>query len=164
MTDELESRMKLAMAAESASAARNRLYAAKAKKEGRPQLAKLMTALAAGEQISARRTLIYLRGKIGDADAHLAALRRRKKDDATQNYPANRKAATAAGDRSAAAAFEQFGKVSHNHAVVLDKPDIGAAEHEFYVCQVCGYIALDTVPDKCPICGAVPERFKQAKV
>lgn len=47
--------MKLAMAAESASAARNRLYAAKAKKEGHLQLAKLMTAMATGEQISARR-------------------------------------------------------------------------------------------------------------
>lgn len=164
MTDELDSRMKLAMATESASAARNRLYAAKAKKEGRLQLAKLMTALAAGEQISARRALIYLRGKIGDADAHLDTLRRYKKAEATQAYPASRKAADAAGDRSAAAAFDQFGKVSHNHAVVLDKPDIEAAAHEFYVCQVCGYIALDTVPEQCPICGAVPERFKQAKV
>jgi rubrerythrin len=164
MTDELDSRMKLAMAAESASAARNRLYAAKAKKEGRLQLAKLMTALAAGEQISARRALIYLRGKIGDADAHLDTLRRHKKAEATQAYPASRKAAASAGDRSAAAAFDQFGKVNHNHAVVLDKPDIEAAAHEFYVCQVCGYIALDAVPEQCPICGAVPERFRQATV
>lgn len=164
MSDELEKRMKLTMAAESASAARNRLYAAKGKKDGRLQLAKLMTALASGEQISARRALIYLRGKIGDADAHLETLRRHKQEDATRGYPASRKAATAAGDRSAAAAFEQFGKVSHNHAVVLDKPDITAADHEFYVCQVCGYIALDAVPDQCPICGAVPERFKQAKI
>ena len=163
MPDELQNRMKLAMAAESASAARDRLYAAKAKKDGRLQLAKLMTALAAGEQISARRALIYLRGKIGDADAHLATLRRRKKEDATQGYPASRKEADTAGDRSAAAAFEQFGKVSHNHAVVLDKPEIATADHEFYVCQVCGYIALDEVPDQCPVCGAVPERFKMAK-
>jgi rubrerythrin len=164
MRDALENRMKLTMAAESAAAARNRLYAAKAKKDGRLQLAKLMTALAAGEQISARRALIYLRGKIGDADAHLEALRKGKKDDATRGYPEKRKEATAAGDRSAAAAFDQFGKVSHNHAVVLDKPEIATADHEFYVCQVCGFIALDAVPEQCPICGAVPGRFKQAQV
>ena len=41
MPNELDRRMKMAMAAESASAARNRLYAAKAKKDGQGQLAKL---------------------------------------------------------------------------------------------------------------------------
>ena len=164
MPNELDSRMKLSMAAESASAARNRLYAAKAKKDGQPQRAKLMAAMANGEEINARRALIYLRGKIGPAEAHLEALRQQKQADAAQLYPTYRQTAAAAGDRSAEAAFEQFGKVSHNHAAVLGNPDIDTADHEFYVCQVCGYIALDEVPEKCPVCGAVPERFKPATV
>jgi len=162
MPNELDSRMKLSMATESASAARNRLYAAKAKKEGQHQLAKLMTAMATGEQISARRALIYLRGKIGQADIHLDTLREQKQMAATQGYPTCRQTAASAGDRSAEAAFDQFEKVSHNHAAVLGNPDIDTAAHEFHVCQVCGYIAIDTVPDKCPVCGAVPGRFKQA--
>lgn len=164
MPDELDSRMKLAMAAESASAARNRLYAAKAKKEGRLPLAKLMTAMAAGEQISARRALIYLRGKIGGAAAHLEALRGQKETVAANAYPAGRQAARSAGDRSAEAAFAQFEKVSRNHAAVLGTPEIDTADHELYVCQVCGYVAVDAVPEKCPVCGAVPERFKPTKV
>jgi len=164
MPDELDSRMKLAMAAESARAARNRLYAAQAKKQDRLPLAKLMTAMATGEQISARRALIYLRGKIGRAAAHLEALREQKEAAAAEEYPAGRQTARSAGDRSAEAAFAQFAKVSRNHAAVLDIPDIDTADHEFYVCQVCGYIALDAVPEKCPVCGAVPERFKPAKV
>jgi len=162
MPNELDSRMKMAMAAESASAARNRLYAAKAKKDGQGQLAKLMTAMATGEQISARRALIYLRGKIGQSDRHLEVLRHQKQAAAAREYPAAREAAASAGDRSAGAAFEQFEKVSYNHASVLEDPDIAGAEHEFYVCQVCGFIAVDVVPEKCPICGAVPGRFKQA--
>ena len=124
MPNELDSRMKLAMAKESASAARNRLYAAKAKKDGHLQLAKLMTAMATGEQISARRALIYLRGKIGQAGRHLEMLREQKEADAAHGYPASRKTAASAGDRSAEAAFEQFGKVSHNHAAVLGNPDL----------------------------------------
>jgi rubrerythrin len=164
MPNELDSRMKLTMATESASAARNRLYAAKAKKDGQTQLAKLMTAVAAGEQISARRALIYLRGKIGRAESHLEALRQQKQAHASQLYPLGRQTAAADGDRSAEAAFDQFGKVSHNHAAVLGNPDIGTAEHEFYVCQVCGYIALDEVPEKCPVCGAVAQRFQSPKV
>ena len=164
MPNELDSRMKLAMAAESASAARNRLYAAKAKKDGQIQLAKLMTAMATGEQISARRALIYLRGKIGPADRHLELLRQQKEADATHGYPASRQTAATAGDRSAEAAFEQFKKVSHNHAAVLGNPDIDTADSEFYVCQVCGYVAVDAIPENCPVCGAVPGRFKQAKI
>jgi rubrerythrin len=164
MPNDLDRRMKLAMAAESASAARNRLYAAQAKKNAQNQLAKLMTAMATGEQISARRALIYLRGKIGRADRHLERLRQQKEKNAAQEYPACRQAASSAGDRSAEAAFEQFGKVSSNHASVLGNADIDTADHEFYVCQVCGYIALDAIPDKCPVCGAVPERFKQTNV
>lgn len=164
MPEELDRRMKLALAAESALAARNRLYAAKAKKEGRLPLAKLMAAMATGEQIGARRALIYLRGKIGQAAPHLEALRQQKKTVAADDYPAGRQVARSAGDRSAEAAFAQFEKVSRNHAAVLDTPDIDTAEHEFYVCQVCGYIALDAVPEKCPVCGAVPERFRPAKV
>ena len=71
MPNDLDRRMKLTMAAESASAARNRLYAAQAKKNDRNQLAKLLTAMSTGEQISARRALIYLRGKIDRPDHHL---------------------------------------------------------------------------------------------
>jgi len=162
MPDELDKQMKLAMAAESASAARNRLYAAKAKKDGLIQLAKVMTAMATGEEISARRALIYLRGKIGPAERHLELLRQQKETDAAQGYPTDRQTAATAGDRSAEAAFEQFSKVSHNHAAVLDNPDLNTAENEFYVCQVCGYIAVDTIPERCPVCGAVPQRFKPA--
>jgi rubrerythrin len=164
MPEELDRRMKLAMAGESASAARNRLYAAKARKEGRLQLAKLMTAMAAGEQISARRALIYLRGKIGQAAPHLEWLRKQKEASAAQDYPAGRQSAASAADRSAEAAFAQFAKVSANHAAMLGDPDIATRNHEFYVCQVCGFIAVDSIPEKCPICGAVPERFKPAKV
>jgi rubrerythrin len=164
MPQDLESRMKLAMASESASAARNRLYAAKAKKDGRSQLAKLMTAMATGEQISARRALIYLRGKIGQAGPHLEELQRQKETAASQIYPTDQQTAGSAGDRSADAAFAQFAQVSRNHADVLKKPDIDSAAHDFYVCQVCGYIALDEVPEQCPVCGAVPERFKTAAV
>ena len=164
MPQDLESRMKLAMASESASAARNRLYAAKAKKEGRLQLAKLMTAMAIGEQISARRALIYLRGKIGQAAPHLEELHQQKETAANQIYPADRQAAGSAGDRSGEAAFAQFAQVCRNHATVLENHDIDIAAHDFYVCQVCGYLALDTVPEQCPVCGAVPERFKVAAI
>ena len=164
MPQEINRHMQRAMASESAFAARNRLYAAKAKKEGRLPLAKLMTAMATGEQISARRALIHLRGKIVQAAAHLEELRQQKETAADQIYPASRQTAGSAGDRSAEAAFLQFEKVSRNHAALLGNPGVDTDDHDFFVCQVCGYIALDAIPENCPVCGAVPERFKAAVV
>jgi len=33
-------------------------------------------------------------------------------------------------------------------------------ETDYYVCQICGYISEDETPEKCPICGAVKDKFK----
>ena len=33
-------------------------------------------------------------------------------------------------------------------------------ETDYYVCQICGYISEDEAPEKCPICGAVKDKFK----
>ncbi|NLK22117.1 MAG: rubrerythrin family protein [Epulopiscium sp.] len=32
-----------------------------------------------------------------------------------------------------------------------------------YICPVCGYTVLDEAPDKCPVCGAKKEVFKEFK-
>jgi rubrerythrin len=37
---------------------------------------------------------------------------------------------------------------------------IAERDTEYYVCQVCGYIAEDEAPDRCPVCAAVIEKFK----
>jgi len=31
-----------------------------------------------------------------------------------------------------------------------------------FVCGVCGYVAFDTAPDKCPVCGAAKQAFKES--
>jgi rubrerythrin len=164
MASELETCMQLALARESASAARNRLYAAKAKKDGRTQHARLLNALARGEEISARRSLIYLRGKISRLEEHLVALQAAKQAQARETYPHDRGIATAAGDKSAEAALHQFEKVNANHAQRVKQFTDGGSEAAYYVCQVCGYIAVDAIPDKCPVCGAVSERFKEEPI
>jgi rubrerythrin len=33
-------------------------------------------------------------------------------------------------------------------------------ETDYYICQVCGYIGEDEAPEKCPVCGAVKDKFK----
>ncbi len=161
MASDLEKRIQLAFAAESAAAARNRLYAVKAKKEGQDRQARLLNALARGEEISARRCLIYLRGKISALEDHLEALRKAKQHLVTAVYPQDREIALRDGDKSAEAALHQFEQVNANHAEQLTALAAEDSEASYYVCQVCGYVAAGSIPDKCPVCGAVPERFKE---
>ena len=163
MASELETRMQLSFARESASAARNRLYAVKVKKEGQTQNARLLSAMARGEEISARRSLIYLRGKISAVEDHLAELMAAKQTLADEVYPQAREAALQVGDKSAEAALQQFREVNANHARRLEQLS-AEADSPYYVCQVCGYIAAETIPDRCPVCGAVPERFKEEAI
>ncbi|MDJ0666236.1 MAG: hypothetical protein QNJ61_03135 [Desulfobacterales bacterium] len=164
MASDLETCMQLALASESASAARNRLYATKAKKEGQTQHARLLNALARGEEISARRSLIYLRGKISRIEKHLETLLTAKQTLSRDIYPQDRRIAMTAGDKSAEAALHQFEQVNANHAQRLKQFAGDGAEAAYYVCQVCGYIAVDAIPDKCPVCGAVTERFKEEPI
>ena len=164
MASDLVTPMQLAFARESASAARNRLYAVKVKKDGQTQKARLLSAMARGEQISARRSLIYLRGKISAVEAHLAALQKAKATLATETYPQDREMAGQTGDKSAGAALHQFEQVSANHAQRLAELAAAETERRYFVCQVCGYIAADRIPDRCPVCEAVPERFKDEPI
>jgi rubrerythrin len=158
MALDLKTRMELTFARESVCAARNRLYAAKLKQAGDQQSANLLSALAKGSEISARRSLIFLRGRIGDPAAYMHDLQAQKRTAARQDYPAAQ--AEAADEPSAAAVFEQLTHVSDNHAARLAGLAAGQPAQAYYVCQVCGYIAADAVPERCPVCGAVPERFK----
>jgi rubrerythrin len=153
--------MALAYAAQAAGAARNRLHAARLDKAGRKDLARLLTALADADEIQARRTLMYLRGKLDDSGAYVEALPAIKQQAAAGEYPQLAAALSAAGQAKAAEAFEQFARVAGNHAERLGGAGSGerAAAPVYYVCQVCGYIAEDDAPAQCPVCGAVQSKF-----
>ncbi len=164
MASDLETSMRLSFATESASAARNRLYVTKVKREGRNQQARLLAALARGEEISARRALTYLRGKISALEDHLSALRKEKEILAGEVYPQARAIARQTGDKSAEAALDQFEQVNANHVAQLTALAADETGRPYFVCQVCGYVAAEEVPERCPVCGAVPERFKEESI
>ncbi len=164
MASDLVTSMRLAFARESASAARNRLYATKVKRDDRNQAARLLAALARGEEISARRSLTYLRGKISAIEDHLAVLQKEKERLAGEIYPRARALALQTGDKSAEAALDQFEQVNANHVEELAALATDETERPYFVCQVCGYVAAAQIPDRCPVCEAVPERFKEEPI
>lgn len=163
MSDTTEQEMALAYAKMSKSSALNRLYAAKVKKEKNALLSKLLNSISRSEKIHARRALMYIRGKLGDSTEYLEFLLHLKHENASKNYPKISQLSIKTGKRKASEAFDQFSKVEKIHLKLLEETlkGIRDASTAYYVCQICGYIAVDNIPLKCPVCNAVQEKFRQ---
>ena len=146
-----------AFAFESRNASKNAMYALKAEKEGQSDQARLFRALASGQQVHASKALMLLRGRIGTTDVNLKSTR-----DALELAIATYRETimTAAKERAAAieSSFVHFMKTAMNHKAVIDRVEKGAAD--YHVCQICGFIADGAVPERCPVCRAVPEQFQ----
>jgi rubrerythrin len=154
--------MALAFAKMSKSSTLNKLYAARVRREGNVLLSKLLYSISRSEKIHARRALMYIRGKIGNPTEYLKRLLQIKNENATIKYPKISRLSIDAGKKKASEAFDQFSKVEKIHLKLLK--DAHKESHDkstkYYVCQICGYIAVDKTPPKCPVCNAVQEKFR----
>ncbi len=153
-----------AFAVESKAAARALAFAQKAEQEGRTHLARLFRAVAESESVHARRYLLLMRGKIGTTADNQEAFCREVQEHA-RVYPRLIEQARAGGARAAAGALEQALAVRERNLELHRQAgergtDQGALD--YYVCQVCGYMHEHEPPERCPVCGAVPEKFKLA--
>ena len=66
------------------------------------------------------------------------------------------------GEKPAATMFGYARDVEERHAKLYE----GVLQHmvaekvpDYYICSVCGYVADDVLPEKCPICGAPEDKF-----
>ena len=157
-----DTKMVLTFAELSASVARNRLCAQKAEKQGDDQKAKLLEAIARSESIKMRRALVYLRGRIADVEAYMQELIVRKKQMFAEEYPATAAAYRGKQKRHEAETFARYAAVAKNHHRLLTEIEEGniPAGTQYCVCSVCGYIAKNAAPEKCPVCNAVPNKFQ----
>jgi rubrerythrin len=162
MSDTLDQKMALAFANMSKSSALNKLYAARVKREENVLLSKLLYSISRSEKIHARRALMYIRGKLGDPTEYLKRLLHIKNEKISIKYPKISRLSIDAGKKKTSEAFDQFGKVEKIHLKLLEEALKGNTDESttYYVCQICGYIAVDEMPPKCPVCNAVKEKFR----
>ena len=140
-------------------------FARKAEQEDYPQIAKLFRAIAAAEGVHAGRHLRLL----GEAVVRSTEenLQFSFEQETTVNqvyYPQFIRQAEEEGERAAALTFSQARDVEEGHARLYKRAlnaMLGDETHDYYVCNVCGYIAEREAPDRCPICNAKRERFTQ---
>jgi rubrerythrin len=163
MTDKTEKNLAYAFAAESKASVRNATFARKAEMESYHQIARLFRAVSDAESVHARRYLLLMRGKIGSTEENLEAAFQNEIKANVEEYPKLIKTAAAEGNKGVLKAFTQARDVESLHAELYKKAlndMVSDRETDYYVCQVCGYIGEDHAPDKCPICGAIEEKFK----
>lgn len=164
MSEKTQKNLGYAFAAESKASARNNAFAAKADQEGYSQIARLFRAVSEAESVHARRYINLLRGKIGSTEENLEAAFQNEIKANVDEYPNLIKDAADEDQKVALTAFSQSRDVESTHAELYKKAMndmLSERETVYYVCQVCGYVAEDKAPEKCPICGAVSSKFKK---
>ena len=144
--------LKTAFAGESQANRKYLAYAAKADKEGYPQVAKLFRAAAEAETLHALAHLQSL-GGVGSTLDNVKDALAGETYEYTEMYPPMAAQAEQEGHR---------GKTMLKWANAVEKVHADLATMEIYLCPVCGHLELGAAPDKCPVCGAPGAKFQKA--
>lgn len=140
-------------------------FARKAEKEDYPQIAKLFRAVAAAEGVHAERHLRLLgEAVVRDTEENLQSSFERETTVNQVYYPKFIRQAEEEGERAAALTFSQARDVEEGHANLYKRAMNAMLRdeiHDYYVCNICGYVAEREPPDQCPICNARREQFRQ---
>jgi rubrerythrin len=151
----------IVLAAQARSAGRTELFAQKARGDDQPGLAALWRAVSASRRVQAGRVERLLRGKIpSDLDGARQAYETESADLRRDlNHAAQVARSAEAG--IAAQALEHCGLVEERAAELYQASPQGdeGRSGPYLVCTVCGYLAQGEPPERCPVCGAVPDRF-----
>ena len=158
-----EKNLQEAFAGESQANRKYLAFAKKAEKEGYKQVAKLFRAAAEAETVHAHNHLKEL-GGIKSTRENLETAIQGESHEFQNMYPQMIEDAKAEDNKSALRRFNFANQVEKIHADLYKKALelLGKnKEVDYYVCQVCGYTAEETAPDKCPVCASKKEMFEK---
>lgn len=145
----------------SLSQARLEMFAQQARSQQRPQEAELYDALAASLKVHVRRFLMLMRGKLGDIAANLGEARQVMLPGLLQGYAELVAQADQAGRRVDGTALDQSAQVAQRQGELAKALAEGGQETGPYlVCSICGWLATGSAPERCPVCGAVQDKFQ----
>ena len=160
-----EENLHAAYTGEAKAVVRLNAYARKAEEEEYDGLAKLFRAVAASESVHAFNNLRLLKD-IKDTETRPAGspgFRAENRRSGLHSFIAE---AEAEGKEAVAQLFAYARDVEDRHAKLYEmalQHLVGDEVPEYFVCEVCGYVADTFLPDSCPICGAPAEKFHEVE-
>ncbi len=157
--------LKAAFAGESQANRRYTAFARKADEEGYKQVARLFRAVAHGETVHALNHFKVMDGIQSTTDNLKTAIAGEHYEVVTM-YPDFMKDAQAEGNKAANVSFDRAWDVEKVHEKLyteaLDTLDAKQAEEfDYYVCPVCGFIHARTMPERCPVCQTLGQKFEK---
>lgn len=140
-------------------AERCRIYALRAKKDGLPASSRLFRALAASLDMQAQRFLVQLRGMVGSTAENEKQVFTEELPGFIKEYNSLLAEARHAGSKALETGFMHSTAVQENNLALSSHLGDAGQDKEYYVCDFCGYLAVDEPPENCPVCTAPKRRF-----
>lgn len=158
--------LKAAFAGESQAHMRYLVFAGQAEKDGLRNIARLFTAIAFAERVhAANHHEALCRGDrtVRNLDAAIEG----EKHEVKEMYPGFLAAAEQEGEKRASASFRFALEAEKTHAALYSRAKVEAASGkdlrigEIHICSLCGHTVDGAAPDKCPVCGANGDKYRQ---
>jgi rubrerythrin len=146
------------------SSARKKIYARKAAKEGHTEIARLLRAMMESEALQAKRMYHTMRGRIDKSDRYLSTIFEKEIQANIDEYSKMISEAEKAGMTSVVHALSQLRAAEKKLLSFYNRDSKGVSidkDMKYFVCRFCGYVSRNEPPEKCPVCSADKERFKE---
>ena len=157
--------LQAAFAGESQAHMRYLIFAEKAEKDGRPNIARLFRAVAYAEQVHATNHYRALDG-IKNTPENLETAIAGETFEVEEMYPSYLEVAKLQDEQQAQTSMNYALETEKVHAQLYKtakQAATGASDLEIgpiSICGVCGYTIEGELPDRCPICNAPRAQFK----
>lgn len=161
-----EANLKNAFAGESQASMKYMTFARRAEEEGFHNIARLFRAIAYAEQVHATNHLQALR-LISSTSDNLKNAIEGERYEVEEMYPSYNAVAKLQEERDAERTISWALQTEKIHLTIYqkalkaveEKKDLETAN--IYICERCGYTIEGEPPERCPICGASREKFKE---
>ena len=160
-----EQSLNAAFAGESMAHMRYLIFAERAERDRKPNIARLFRAIAFAEQAHATNHLREL-GMIKSTAENLTAAIEGEEFEVAEMYPAYLEVAKLQEERGAQRSFNYALEAEKIHARLYQTAREKAEANEdiqlatVHICSVCGHTVEGEAPDRCPVCGARKEMYK----
>ncbi len=87
--------------------------------------------------------------------------------EVAEMYPVYKAAAEFQGERGALRSFDWAWQAEQTHAAMYKEAKAAVlagqdcAVGPVYICSVCGHTVAGQAPDRCPVCNAIKEKYKE---
>lgn len=161
-----ENFLKEAFAGESMAHMKYLIFSEIAEKEGYSNIARLFKAISYAEQVHATNHFKNL-GNIGRTSENLQSSIDGETFEVEEMYPVYNNTAKLQEEKGAeisthyALEAEKIHSELYKMAKDLAEKNKDIEKEDIYICPVCGFTHIGEPPDKCPVCGALKDKFKK---